>query len=181
MKNMPRREAAKITLSDKEREILTKINTGTHTAMNLIKRSGIILLAEKGESNNRIEKVLQIHGETVTQWRNRYAQAHEELVRVEKEEPRKFRAAIEKTLSDAPRPGTPPTFTDEQVACIIALACEKPEQLDLPFSHWTPTLLREEIIKSGVVKDISAMHVSRLLKRARIKASSGTGMAQSQD
>jgi len=176
---MPRKQASKIELSEREREILTKINTGTHSPLHLIKRSGIILLAEKGESNNSIEKQLSIHGETVTQWRNRYAEAYEELSRVEKEEPRKLQAFIEKTLSDAPRPGTPPTFTAEQVACIIALACEQPEKLGLPFSHWTPTLLRAEIIKKGVVKDISAAHIGRLLKKKGIKTTSGTGLAQS--
>ena len=162
MKN-PRKQAAQIKISDKERQILTKLNEGTHSELHLIWRAGIVLLADQGESNNSIERTMQLSGETVTKWRNRYSQAHEELVRVEKEEPRKLRATIEKVLSDAPRSGKPARFKEEQVACILALACEQPEQLELPFSHWTPSLLRDEVIKRGIVESISAVHIGRFL------------------
>ena len=83
--------------------------------------------------------------ENAVKWRNRYAGASEELTKTEAETPRKLGSVIEKVLSDAPRAGAPCTFTDEQVACIIALACELPESLELPFSHWSPSLLRKEV------------------------------------
>jgi transposase len=132
-------------------------------------RSEIILLASQGYTNNAIEKTAGIHGETVTKWRNRYAAAEPELVHIEEETPRKLRAGIEKTLSDEKRSGKPSSFTDEQVACIIAMSCQKPEELGLPFSHWTPALLRDEAIKRGIVKSISDTHVDRFLKRERFK------------
>jgi len=165
---MPRKEAAKIELSEREREILKRINIGTHSPLHLRMRTGIILLASDGKSNNRIEKEKKVCGETVTLWRNRYYEAHEELVRVEKEEPRKLRMTIEKTLSDAARPGAPTTFTAEQVACIIAASCEKPENLGFPFSHWTRPLLRDYVIEKGIVDSISAMQIGRFLKRSGI-------------
>lgn len=168
---MPQKQAVQINLSEKEEKVLTQIKNGTHSAMHLKKRAEIILLAGNGESNNGIERIMNTDAGTVLQWRNRYSKAHEEISKVEEESPRKLRSTIETVLSDAPRSGAPATFTDEQVACIIALACEQPQKLGLPFSHWTPTLLQIEVIKRGIVESISVMHISRFLKRERFKAS----------
>lgn len=167
---MPRKQAAQIKLSEHEEKILTQLKVGTHVAMHLKKRAEIVLLANSGESNNSIEIKLVISGETVTQWRNRYANSHKEITQTEIETPRKLRSVIEASLSDAPRPGAPTTFTDEQAACISALACEEPKTLELPFSHRTPTLLQTEVIKRGIVDSISARHIGRFLKRKRFKA-----------
>jgi len=41
-----------------------------------------------------------------------------------------------RTLRDAPRPGTPPTFTALQVIGIVKLACTPPEEADGPCSQW---------------------------------------------
>ena len=166
---MPGLKAAVINFSKKVGEILTKIFKGTHTPAHLKKRAEIILLSDKGETNNSIEETMGIDGESVTTWRNRFSGAQEELARVESEEPRKLRAAIEKTLSDETRSGRPATFTDEQIAGIVALACEQPEQLDLPFSHWTPSLLRDEVIKREIVPSISAVHIGRILKKKDLR------------
>lgn len=176
---MPWKEATQIKLSEHEKKILQQIKVGTHSAMHLKSRAAIVLLANSGETNNSIERKLSISGETVTKWRNRYAKSHEEVIRIETESPRKLRSAIESILSDAPRPGAPSTFTDEQVACILALACEEPKNLDLPFSHWTPTLLQAEVIKRGIVESISAMQIGRFLKRKRFKTPSDERLAES--
>jgi putative transposase len=63
-------------------------------------------------------------------------------------------------------------FRDEQIAAIIALSCEDPEVLGLPFSHWTPELLQIEAIKGGIIESISVRHVGRILKRKRFTAES---------
>lgn len=164
---MPWKEAVRIKLSEREEKILIQIKNGTHSAYHLKKRSEIVLPANGGESNNSIERELGISGETVTKWRNRYAESHEEITKTETETPKKMRTAIEAVLSDASRPGTPATFTDEQVACILALACEEPKNSELPFSHRTPGLLQKEVIKRGIADSISAVHIGRFLKRKR--------------
>ena len=143
------------------------------------KRSEIILLANAGKSNSDISEEVGIVRGQVREWRKRYASAREELSRIEAESPKKLRGTIEKTLSDMPRPGAPSTLTDEQKACIIALACELPENLGLPFSHWSPSLLRIELLDRGIVESISAVHVGRFLKESRFKASSGEKLAES--
>ena len=174
-------KAVEISLNEHEKRILTELKNGNHTPLHLKKRSEIILRASDGESNIEISRQMQMNRENVTKWRNRYAAASEELAKTEAETPRKLRGIIESVLSDAPRPGTPSTFTDEQVACIIALACELPENLGLPFSHWSPSLLQKEVIKRGIVESISAIHIGRFLKGARFKAAPSQELAESKD
>jgi putative transposase len=168
---MPWKSASKIELSKKQEQILMEYASGTHTPLHLKKRSQIVLNAAKGLSNNDIEKDMRIDPTTVKRWRDRYSTHHEELKRVELETPRNIRKVITKVLSDEQRPGGPPTFSDEQVAAIIALACEDPAAIGLPFSHWTPGLLQQQAIKRGIVVSISGRHISRFLKRTRLKAS----------
>jgi putative transposase len=161
-------QAAVIELSEKQENILRQMQVGTHSPLHYKRRAEIILLAYQGKSNNEIERTMSIDSEMVTLWRNRYANAEKELAITEAENPRKLRSAIEKLLSDAPRSGRPPTFTNEQVASIIALSLQNPSELKLPFSHWTPELLKDEAIKRGIVPSISASQVSVFLKRRRI-------------
>lgn len=175
---MPRLQAPSIMLSEKQEKILMQLRNGTHSQLHLKRRSEIILLAYEGKSNHFIAKKTGLARGTVIAWRNRFFSAKEELAKVETETPRKLRAAIEAALSDEQRAGAPATFTDEQVACIIALSCEEPAQLGLPFSHWTPTLLREECIRRGIVSSISAMQIGRFLKRKGFKTKPGEGMAE---
>ena len=167
---MPWKTASEISLSEKQERILTENAVGTHTPLHLKLRSQIILLAAKGWSNNAIQENLNVNPKTVKQWRDRYSIQHEELKRIQVETPHKMRSAIEEILSDEQRTGSPSKFTDEQVAAIIAMACEDPCTFDLPFSHWTPGLLRIEAVKRGIVENISVRQVGRFLKRKRFTA-----------
>jgi putative transposase len=164
------RQAQEIMLSENQQKILTQLQTGTHIAQHFKQRAEIVLMASKGYSNNKIERMLSISGETITKWRNRYAANEPELTKIEVENPRKLRSTIEKVLSDEQRSGRNATFTDEQIACIIAMSCQKPDDLGLPFSHWTPELLKDEAIKKGIVSTISTSQVRRFLKREGFKA-----------
>jgi len=176
---MPWKQPTKIVLSEKQTRILTENAVGTHTPLHIKTRSQIIINAAKGWSNNTIEQNMGIDPKTVKLWRDRYSAQYEELRRVEAETPHKMRKAIEKVLSDSPRPGGPPTFKDEQVAAIIAMACEDPAKFGLPFSHWTPELLQIEVIKLGIVKSISVRHIGRFLKRKRSTTEPGSILAES--
>jgi putative transposase len=81
-------------------------------------------------------------------------------------------------LHDAPRPGTPATFTVEQWCQIMALACEPPEDSARPISHWTPRELAAEAIKRGIVETISERHVGRFLKSGRAQTAPQPLLAQ---
>jgi putative transposase len=163
------KRATEIKLSEKQQKILRGLESGRHSPVHLKQRAQIVLLANAGNTNNAIEREMRIGGEKVTRWRNRYSLAAQELSLIESEKPKNLKGVIIKTLSDAARPGAPSTFTDEQAACIILLSCELPEKLGLPFSHWTPSLLREEAIRKGIVDSISTTQISRFLKRKRFK------------
>lgn len=79
-------------------------------------------------------------------------------------------------LADEPRSGGPPKFSPEQVAAIIALACEPPGDSGLPISHWTPPELAREAAKRGIVESISPRQVDRFLaRRACGRTSRSTG------
>jgi len=164
---MPWKNATKIELSEKGTKILKENATGKHTPLHLKTRSQIILQASSGKSNNAIEREMKLNSETVKLWRDKYGAQKEELRQTETTRPHKMRSFIEEILSDVPRAGAPPKFTDEQVAAIIALACEDPMKLGLAFSHWSPELLQIEAKKLGIVENISVRQVGRFLKRKR--------------
>jgi putative transposase len=162
---MPWKTASEITLSEKQKRILTEHAVGTHTPLHFKTRSQIVLHAAGGRTNNAIEKDMGIDAKTVKLWRDKYSKEYEELRRIEAESPHKIRSAVKKVLSDEPRSGRLPTFTQEQVAAIIAMSCESPEKFGVPLSHWTPGILQIEVIKLGIVDSISVRQIGRFLKR----------------
>lgn len=164
---MPGKKAVVVILSIRQKQILDEFSKGTHTPLHLKQRSSIVLMASQGENNYAIAKKLQLSYDCVAKWRSRFAAAFPVLEKTELGAPQQLRREITSVLSDAPRPGAPATFTPEQAAAIIALSCEDPTQLGLPFSHWTPSLLREAAIGRGIVASISERQVQRFLKRSR--------------
>jgi putative transposase len=162
---VPWQTASTITLSEKQKRILTEYAVGTHTPLHLKTRSQIVLYAAASWTNNAIEKHMGIDAKTVKQWRDRYNRQYEELRRIETETPHKIRSSVKKTLSDKQRSGRLATFTDEQVAAIIAMACEAPQKFGVPCLHWTPGLLQIEVIKCSIVSSISVRQIGRFLKR----------------
>jgi len=169
---MPINQAATITLSEKQRKILEAMKKGTHTPLHLIQRSTIILMASDGVNNKEIARQTGWNRNTVKQWRNRWAKAAEELKQVEADRPHALKSTIESVLRDEQRSGKPSTFTDEEVAHILTLACQSPESLGLPFSHWTPGTLARQAIAQGIVDSISTRTVGRFLKRSGSQAAS---------
>ena len=84
-------------------------------------------------------------------------------------EPHRLREAILDVVADVPRPGCPGKFTAEQVAQIVALACESPKLSGRPINHWTLRELRDEAVKRKIVKAISVAHVGRILQQAALQ------------
>lgn len=80
-----------------------------------------------------------------------------------------WQGLIEMILSDAPRIGTPATFTPEQIVQIVAVACEDPQLSDRPITHWTPRELADEVVEREIVTVISPRSVGRFLDEADLK------------
>jgi len=119
---------------------------------------------------------------TVRLWRDRWLQAATVLHQAEQDEASDSRLLdrIEQILTDAPRPGTPATFTPEQLVQLVAVACEPPEQSGRPIDHWTERELADELTRRGIVPAISPRSVGRFLKGSRSPTASQPLLAQRQ-
>ena len=76
---------------------------------------------------------------------------------------RALRPRIHSILIDRPRPGTPLTFTAQQVVRIVALVCEDPQEVGVPVTEWTPGELAQKAKERGIVETISPRTVERFL------------------
>ena len=45
------------------------------------------------------------------------------------------------------------------------MACEKPEESGRPVTHWTNREIADEVMKRGIVEQISPRHAARFLKK----------------
>jgi putative transposase len=162
---MPGR-AAKVTITERQQQALRSMTRASTATQALAQRAGMILLAFDGLANEDIAARLGCERHAVGTWRRRWARAFDRLVLVECcEGPPALRRAIAELLSDRPRPGCPGKFTPEQVAQILAVACESPEDSGRPVTHWAPRELADVVIRRGIVPSISPRQVGRFLKR----------------
>ena len=145
-----------IELSETERQELEQFTRRHSTPQQLALRARSVLAAATGANNCQIARQLVGSLALVRRWRDRWRAVQpvslEEL-------------AIAERLMDAPRPGAPVRITAEQVCQLVALACETPADAARPISQWTSRELADEIVKRGIVPQISGRHAARLLKR----------------
>ena len=162
--------AAKVIVTEKQHAILEQIANARTASQQLIQRTKIILLAFGGMLNMQIHEQVGLNRQQVGLWRRRWADSWQALVSIEcHENHATFQRAIEQTLSDAPRSGSPGTFTGEQVTQILAVACESPELSGRPIDNWTHRELTDEVIKRQIVLTISVRQVGSYLKEADLQ------------
>ena len=153
---MPGPRPPSVNLTTEERGDLEGLVRRHKTGQQLADRARIVLLAADGLNNSEIARELALEPDTVRLWRQRWLMlsgaASAEL-------------GVADRLADAPRSGTPARITPEQVARIVALACEAPGESGRPVSQWSTTELAAEIVRRGIVATISPRHAARLLKR----------------
>lgn len=166
---MPGR-AAKITITERQQEILQTLRNASTAPSHLRQRASIILFAFEGRRNDAIAALVGLTQRPVGVWRRRWASAFQRLVEVECTMPlAKLRRAIEDVLTDEARPGAPAKFTPEQVTQILALACEPPAMSGRPITHWTAHELADEAARRGIVVSISPAQVNRYLREAALQ------------
>ena len=163
-------KAAKIQVTEKQHHILQQVNCSTTAPKRLLQRVGVILMGFAGALNVTIAEELKLAPKQVGLWRRRWQQSFDALVAIECHESQAaLRRAIENVLSDAPRSGSPGTFTAEQVTQILAVACESPELSGRPIDRWTHRELADEVILRGIVTSISISQVGRYLAQAELQ------------
>ena len=158
--------AAKVRLTERQMEVLETIVASKTAAVRLVQRAQIILLAFQKKNNQTISELVDLNPLQVGVWRKRWKQKWEHLIQVEcTETAAALRRAIEAVLSDLPRKGRHASFTTEQQAAVVALACEDPDdQSGRPISRWTHQEIADEAVTRGVVSSISASTVGAFLK-----------------
>src|SRR5262245_46583229 len=158
-------KAAKVLITERQQDILRQLSRSRRCPQGLARRAEIVLLAFDRWQDGSIADHLGCERHAVGVWRRRWANAFDALARIEcLEGESALRAAIEDVLSDNPRPGCPGTFAPDQIARIIAVACEPPADSGRPVTHWAPAERAEEVAARGIVPSISARHVGRFLK-----------------
>ena len=153
-----------VPLTDAERQGLEKLVKRHSTEQQIALRARIVLAAAAGKGNAQIGRELQVTVDTARLWRQRWLDLQPILA---------SELSAEERLQDLPRPGAPAKITADQRCQIEALACEKPEEAsERPISQWTSREIADEILKRGIVEQISPRHAARLLKRWRSQAAS---------
>ena len=162
-------KAAKIIVSERQQVLLNEFSKSRTVGKGVVQRATIILLGFAGLLNEAIAARVGLNRLQVGIWRQRWRDAWEALCVWECTEPHRLREALLDVLADAPRPGTPATFTAAQVAQIVALACEPPKLSGRPIDHWTLRELRDEAVKRQIVAAISVSQVGRFLQQAAVQ------------
>ena len=146
----------------------------------LVRRIKIVLGAGAGLNNSQLTQQFKINRITVNNWRQCWYEHYERLLAAETNqvEDKDLTKLIEAVLNDAPRSGTPTTFTPEQIVQITALACENPQTSDRPVSHWVAEDVADEAVKRKIVELISPRSIRRFFKRGRLTAAKNPLLAQ---
>lgn len=145
-----------VNLSEAEQEGLERLVKADSTAQQIALRARIILTASQGLNNEQVGRELHVGVDMVRQWRQRWL-AGQAIPLTE--------LSVEERLHDLPRAGKPSAISADQLCQITALACEKPEQSERPISQWSGREIADEVMKRGIVAQISPRHAARLLKR----------------
>jgi len=167
----PGTQPTPIKLTERQKRTLEQITRRQTASQNLVRRANIILVVAEGMTNHQAAEHLALDRETIRTWRERWLNAIPTLLVAQAEEvgAQQWLGLIETVLSDAPRPGTPATFSPEQIVQIVAVACEKPQLSGRPITHWSPRELADEVIERKIVTTISPRSVGRFLDEAEVK------------
>ena len=161
------RHSSPLALSAEERSALDRLIRSHSTPQRLALRARMSVLAADGAGVGETAQQLGVWRKGVSWWRARWLACGAGETVVER-------------LQDAPRSGAPATITPEQICAIVALACERPEDIEVPLSHWSASDLAREAVRRGIIETISPRSVGRFLKGSRPQAASGSPMADGQ-
>jgi len=155
-----------------EQKIFQEIVRSRKLECRLQERISIIISYEELQVKSKVSKVLHIDIQKVYRWTNRWELGlliREDLYEAYKNEKlnyQTYKQELLDLLSDAPRSGSPTKFTLSEKEQIVALGNTKPEELGLPFTHWSLELLQLEVLERKIVESISIRQIGRFLKSA---------------
>ena len=158
--------AAKVRFTEVPMQMLEEIVASRTASVRLVQRAQIVLLAYQKRNNEQIGEVVDLNPQQVRVWRKRWKAKQNHLIHVECTDTKgALRRAIETVLADLPRKGRNVTFTTDQQAAIVAIACEGPDaESERPISQWTHREIADEAIRREIVPSISTSRVGAFLK-----------------
>ena len=166
------RKLQPIEVTPRQRMIMERLIRARSSDAGLVVRIKIVLGGVDCMSNSAVVRQYEVGHEAVRRWRTRWQANQEQFRKIESDEVvvdeaermKDLEVAIRNVLRDEYRRGTPPKFSAEQQAKIIAVACEDPQTSGRPISHWTAREIADEVMKRKIVETISAQSVERFLK-----------------
>ena len=126
-------------LNDHERVEVQRIARSHTLGAALVRRPQIVVHARDGLKAQEIATRMDLCGNTVRHWLNR------------------FNARGLEGLKEDVRTGRPPTYSAEQRSTVITAALTRPSELGLPFASWTLDRLVSYLSEQGI-----AMRRSRI-------------------
>lgn len=174
------RKTSEVRVTERQRALLERwVRNTAGTPHRLRERCRIVLMSADGINNIQQGHRLSVDRQRIRRWRTRWAEQWSRLVEAEARgsKDKEFAELVSGVLDDGDRPGGPPKFTAEELAQVIAVACEEPAASDRPVTHWTPRELAAEVVKRGIVSGISPRHLDRILKKVpsgRIRLATGS-------
>lgn len=150
--------AKSITLSDEDIKYLQSLTRQRTIQAQIVDRAKILLYKEQGESNNDIAIRLDVNINTVKLCLSKFRES-----------------GVQRALFDDQRKGRPVEITDDAVAWITNLACQRPVDLGYSQELWTLKNLHQHIQenaeKAGYprLSTITKPMVQKILKRSDIK------------
>ena len=137
-----------IKLKEHEHQRLREIiETGKDSARK-ITRCRILLLADKGKTDEEIADSLDVCLATIYYIRRRYC-----------------REGLDRAINEAPRSGKPAKIRGKAMAKITAIACSKPPK---GHARWSLRLLADRIVELNIVETISHQSVRTVLKKTNL-------------
>jgi len=134
-----------VKLKKHARQYLEKIVESGEDKARKITRCRILLLVDKGKTDQEISDALNVCLATIFNIRRRYCQG-----------------GLERAISEEARSGQPPKFKGKSMAKITALACSKPPE---GRAKWSLRLLADRVIELDIVESISHVSVHNILKK----------------
>ncbi|MGB1217861.1 MAG: helix-turn-helix domain-containing protein, partial [Saprospiraceae bacterium] len=155
-------------------EVLESMSRKREISVSLQVRGRVVdLYYHKGKRKFEIEKEVSLSMMSILKWLSRWLSEEESRKKWYlwyKEEEitlNEYRELLLSLLKDKPRSGKPKKFTDMEIEKIVALAVTDPTSLGLPFSRWSESLLKVELINRKIVESISTAQIGRFLKRTQ--------------
>lgn len=159
--------------SDIKMAILSILRCYSCISCALQNRLKAILQMNESFNMSDIAKNIDVSISFVAKWRNR-AIAFFATWPTDPTDDKQRRQLLFDAFSDAPRSGSPTTYTTEQYCHVIALALKQPTECDREITNWTYLELADEANIQGLAEGISKSTVGRLLREADLKPQCST-------